>query len=178
MNDLWISSLSLQEKIRWKLLTLAFKILDFLVPFYFSSLFIALLLLITILQTPWQFVDPWASVCYSTNILPSFWDLIPHHIFLEISLPSLILDIAFTRVYSTNTTSSILPKDHLQDCISAYIILCFDFIYISSFPQDSELPEHENLVLLLLYFHHSGWSLAYGRSLVNTQMNVWMSEYK
>lgn len=69
MNDLWISSLSLQEKIRWKLLTLAFKIPDFLVPFYFSSLFIALLLLITIIQTPWQFVDPWASVFYKYSSL-------------------------------------------------------------------------------------------------------------
>lgn len=87
-----------RKKMQSKLLSLAFKIPDFLLPFYLPSLFLALSLTLDhynpdTLNYLW-FLEPMSVILHM--FFPSSLEVLLHHIFLEISLSSLILDIPFT----------------------------------------------------------------------------------
>lgn len=79
-------------------LALAFKIPDFLLPFYLPSLFLALSLTMDhynpdTLNNLW-FLEPMSVILHM--FFPSSSEVLLHHIFLEVSLSSLILGISFT----------------------------------------------------------------------------------
>ena len=93
---------------------------------------------------------PWACLSYRTDS-PLSWDVLSRPIFLEISLPPLILVILLTYVNHTDTVSSALPQNYLPDCVSVSIILCcISFIHSPS--QVWEFLEDGNFVLLIFLF--------------------------
>ena len=93
---------------------------------------------------------PWACLSYRTDS-PLSWDVLSRPIFLEISLPPLILVILLTYVNHTDTVSSALAQKYLPDCVSVRIILCC-ISFICSPSQDWEFLEDGNVVLLISLF--------------------------